>query len=495
MGILKKLKEVCDAHKPLHYHAEYGKPKWKLYHTFILKGNNNGIKQIEEMLQNYARDPVHNKINLSLKIKTTNGKGLMLNQIIFNDLIEQKSTNGDGRTLANAVELAVITAIQKEICTAEDTNNPQRDKKYGSEYFERRTKTFNDWIDAFNYSAIAIRKLMGVGETQSKLNGWRFVHDATERNDPIARIFSKEAELIGLRKDAFCPADIYVVKESEEQKIIKKFAELFTKKATSELMTDSDKRNHVSWFNTILYTCFIGGAIGSTRFSARSLIPISLKKPKSNSVNVKLFNDKLSPYPFYAVDKLHCNATMVGGKEIGVFSFDTGGRTRDDITIQHRTFPSGYSIAQTEVTNDGTGSGGRAGKSPTWYIDKVLSKYGYHRIQSLNEIGENSPGKWTKKLVEDANLWFNKWNTVSKLQTNSISVCPKETYTIDTFTNLLKDANTSKEKAENLCSHIQGLNMLHFLATNPNKLSSIVTKLVNGANKATAYNSFYVKIY
>ena len=63
------------------------------------------------------------------------------------------------------------------------------------------------------------------------------------------------------------------------------------------------------------------------------------------------------------IAKFNCNLTTEG-KEIGLFTF-TNKTTKKQIIMQVRGFPHSYGTAQTEITSDGTPTGGRLGKIPT----------------------------------------------------------------------------------------------------------------------------------
>ena len=57
--------------------------------------------------------------------------------------------------------------------------------------------------------------------------------------------------------------------------------------------------------------------------------------------------------------------------------------------MQVRGFPHGYGTAQTEITSDGTPTGGRLGKIPTKVVDSVMGQYKDERISSIRYFGSS----------------------------------------------------------------------------------------------------------
>ena len=55
--------------------------------------------------------------------------------------------------------------------------------------------------------------------------------------------------------------------------------------------------------------------------------------------------------------------------------------------MQVRGFPHSYGVAQTEITSDGTPTGGRLGKVSTKVVDSVLGQYNDERISSIRYFG------------------------------------------------------------------------------------------------------------
>ena len=96
------------------------------------------------------------------------------------------------------------------------------------------------------------------------------------------------------------------------------------------------------------------------------MYPISLKQITSDKANVDKNNVpgqvKVADYDIQ-IAKFNCNLSTEG-KEIGLFTFNNT-TTKKQISMQVRGFPHRYGTAQTEITSDGTPTGGRLGKVPT----------------------------------------------------------------------------------------------------------------------------------
>jgi len=122
------------------------------------------------------------------------------------------------------------------------------------------------------------------------------------------------------------------------------------------------------------------------------MYPISLKQITSDKANVDYTNvpgqTKVSDYDI-EISKFNCNLTTEG-KEIGLFTF-INTTTKKQINMQVRGFPHQYGTAQTEITSDGTPTGGRLGKIPTKVVDSVMSQYKDARINSIKYFGTPKP--------------------------------------------------------------------------------------------------------
>ena len=118
------------------------------------------------------------------------------------------------------------------------------------------------------------------------------------------------------------------------------------------------------------------------------MYPISLKQITAERANVDKNNVpgtiKAADYNI-EIAKFNCNLTPEG-KEIGLFTFNNTD-TKKQINMQVRGFPHGYGTAQTEITSDGTPTGGRLGKVSTKVVDSVMGLYNDARISSIRYFG------------------------------------------------------------------------------------------------------------
>ena len=122
------------------------------------------------------------------------------------------------------------------------------------------------------------------------------------------------------------------------------------------------------------------------------MYPISLKQIIAEKANVDKNNVpgtiKAADYNI-EIAKFNCNLTPEG-KEIGLFTFNNTD-TKKQINMQVRGFPHGYGTAQTEITSDGTPTGGRLGKVSTKVVDSVMGLYNDARITSIRYFGTPKP--------------------------------------------------------------------------------------------------------
>jgi hypothetical protein len=220
------------------------------------------------------------------------------------------------------------------------------------------------------------------------------------------------------------------------------------------------------------------------------LFPISLKQLISEKANVDYTNIpgqvKVADYEI-EIQKFNCNLTTEG-KEIGLFTF-INKDTKKQITMQVRGFPHGYGTAQTEITSDGTPTGGRLGKIPTKVIDDVLAQYNYARIDSIRYFGTPEPF---------SNFDDNKCKEVYKMYETVIKepkVNNEKSISYKEFAKTIEIAKSDIDIAKNMVMKIQGLKIMNFFVKNKKDLSGIMNKMINGAKKIDDSNGFFIKIY
>ena len=368
-----------------------------------------------------------------------------------------KSRNTLGKALANAGELATVMSLQKDIKTAKDT---------GQSIFVNNPEAFDDWYNTFQLTRPAVKKIVGT------INSYDIIHDATDKSNFGTTIteFLKKAK-IG-NSNSWNPADIYMVKKSARVKVINDLKKIVETYDISDGL--------VNMFNNKLYEFY----------KQKILYPISLKQIIAEKANVDYTNVpgtiKVSDYDIQ-IAKFNCNLTTEG-KEIGLFTF-LNKDTKKQINLQVRGFPHSYGVAQTEITSDGTPSGGRLGKIPTKVVDSVMSQYKDARINSIRYFGTPKPFEsFDENKIKETYKMYETVIKESKVS-NQKSLSYKE------YVKIINIAKSNMEIAKTMAMKIQGLKIMHFFVKNKKDLSGIMNKMINGAKKISDSNGFFIKIY
>ena len=368
-----------------------------------------------------------------------------------------KSRNTLGKALADAGELATVMSLQKDIKTAKDTGQP---------IFESNPEAFADWYNTFQLTRPAVKKIVGT------INSYDIIHDATDNSNFGTTIteFLKKAK-IG-NSNSWNPADIYMVKKSARVKVINDLKKIVETYDISDGL--------VNMFNNKLYEFY----------KQKILYPISLKQIIAEKANVDYTNVpgtiKVSDYDIQ-IAKFNCNLTTEG-KEIGLFTF-LNKDTKKQINLQVRGFPHSYGVAQTEITSDGTPSGGRLGKIPTKVVDSVMSQYKDARINSIRYFGTPKPFEsFDKNKIKET---YKMYETVIK----ESKVFNQKSLRYNDYVNIINIAKSNMEIAKTMAMKIQGLKIMHFFVKNKKDLSGIMNKMINGAKKISDSNGFFIKIY
>ena len=368
-----------------------------------------------------------------------------------------KSRNTLGKALADAGELATVMSLQKDIKTAKDTGQP---------IFESNPEAFADWYNTFQLTRPAVKKIVG------NINNYDIIHDATDKSNFGTTIteFLKKAK-IG-NSNSWNPADIYMVKKSARVKVINDLKKIVETYDISDGL--------VNMFNNKLYEFY----------KQKILYPISLKQIIAEKANVDYTNVpgtiKVSDYDIQ-IAKFNCNLTTEG-KEIGLFTF-LNKDTKKQINLQVRGFPHSYGVAQTEITSDGTPTGGRLGKIPTKVVDSVMSQYKDARINSIRYFGTPKPFEsFDKNKIKET---YKMYETVIK----ESKVFNQKSLRYNDYVNIINIAKSNMEIAKTMAMKIQGLKIMHFFVKNKKDLSGIMNKMINGAKKISDSNGFFIKIY
>jgi hypothetical protein len=371
-----------------------------------------------------------------------------------------QSRNTLGKALADAGELATVMSLQKDIKTAKDT---------GQSIFANNPEAFADWYKTFQLTKPAVKKIVG------SLNNFDIIHDATDKSEFGKTItsFIKKSK-IG-NANSWNPADIYVIAKSKKADIIKEMKEIVETYDTSDGL--------VNMFNNKMYKFY----------TDKQMFPISLKQITAEKANVDYTNVPgtvvVANYKI-EIDKFNCNLTTEG-KEIGIFTF-VNKTTKKKILMQVRGFPHSYGTAQTEITSDGTPTGGRLGKVSTKVVDNVMGLYKDARINSIRYFGTPKPfSDFDKNKIKET---YEMYQTVIK----DSKVYNEKKISFKDFKNTINDiidGNSNRSIAENMVMKIQGLKIMHFFIKNKKDLSVIMNKMINGAKKINPNNGFFIKIY
>ena len=375
----------------------------------------------------------------------------------FSGMGGNKSRNALGKALADAGELATVMSLRKDIKTAKDTKQS---------IFEKNPDAFSDWYKTFQLTKPAVVKIVG------SLTNYEIIHDATDKSDFTSTIdkFVSKANLS--KKDSWNPADIFVINKSKRKSVtddLKKIVETYD---VSEGL--------INIFNDKIYKLY----------EKKIMYPISLKQITAEKANVDKNNIpgtvKAADYNI-EIAKFNCNLTSEG-KEIGLFTFNNKD-TKKQINMQVRGFPHSYGVAQTEITSDGTPTGGRLGKVSTKVVDNIMGLYNDARINSIRYFGTPKPfSDFDEKKCKEV---YGMYETVIKEPKvkNEKNISYKE------FKKLIEVAKSKRSIAENMVMKIQGLKIMHFFVKNKKDLSTIMNKMINGAKKINPNNGFFIKIY
>jgi len=367
-----------------------------------------------------------------------------------------QSRNTLGKALADAGELATVMSLRKDIKTAKDT---------GQSMFVNNPEAFAAWYTTFQYTRPAVKKIVG------SLNNFDIIHDATDKSDFTSTItlFLRKTKLT---KDSWNPADIYIIEKSKKADIIKEMKEIVETYDTSDGL--------VNMFNNKMYKFY----------TDKQMFPISLKQITAEKANVDYTNVPgtvvVANYKI-EIDKFNCNLTTEG-KEIGTFTF-ANKTTKKKILMQVRGFPHSYGTAQTEITSDGTPTGGRLGKIPTKVIDSVMSQYKGARINSIKYFG--SPKQFSNFDENKIKETYKMYETVIK----DSKVSNQKSLSYKEYAYIINLAKSNMDIAKNMAMKIQGLKIMHFFVKNKKDLSGIMNKMINGAKKISDSNGFFIKIY
>jgi len=373
--------------------------------------------------------------------------------------LANKNANAKGKELADAGERATIVSLTNDI-------NDEKDTK--EKIFIEDSVSFERWKNTFEKTKIAVNSVL-----MNDISLYDIIHDGTDTS-PFSKVITKFVS--GKAKDSWNPADIFIISKSRRKDITKEL---------NDIVDAGLKRDvEVSSFNSAIYKFYKEGL----------LYPISLKQVIAKNASISfnnIPNAKTSvKYDDISIKKFNLDMSM-NTKEIGLFVFQNL-VTEKDINMQVRGFPHGYTTAQTEITNDGSVTGGRLGKVSTKVIDAIMAEYNSYRIKSIGYFGRKPKyfSNIEKTQIADIVKWYNKCKKYSKV-VEVVPISNPRKY----FTDLVEVAKVDLETAEILAIKIQGLKQMEFFVSNVKNIKTIMNNMINGAKKISKDNGFFIKIY
>ena len=400
----------------------------------------------------------------------------------------KKNANSAGKALADAGERATIKSLQGiQFNSVKDTEEP---------LFINNPEWYSAWQNTFLFSRDKLREYIGIDPA----NAFKIVHDATS-GDTVRDLIHEIVKLSRIAKDSWCPADIWIFKTKDVYSNIQGKLKTFLKtcKDNSEM-----KGVNILVGLSIILEKYITEHVGMG-----DLVPVSLKQIKKTA-KVNVIDARGKKYPEFDVEIEHfnCDLNPHNGKEIGLFVF-LNKRTNNKITMQIRGFPHGYGIAQTEITSDGSETGGRVGKVPTYAIDFLTTDKPFDylcnntrvmdvpRIKSIEYFGRMKGNEYFTTFnadkIKEVYSWF---EFVQKHQKVNVVRYTKEEFIAD-----IESAKHDPELAANLCMKIQGLRMMKFFVINEinrkqfKHTSFIIQRMIMSALKMDKFCLPYLKLY
>ena len=308
-------------------------------------------------------------------------------------------------------------------------------KVYFEAYIEQNVRDFNklgqlvkkvypdvsaDWMSSYEKQAEALKNYL------KSQKGYAYSRD--DGFMPyIEGIAKKQCGVVN--KDRWNPADIYMVKRTQESQI---------KNKLKEITNGDDKDANLLSLNGYM----------KELVSSKSLIPVSLKaiasKTKSAKAELANMGGQGGGYVF-SVKKGSIKCLLDMGHKTP-FEFDTGEFAFDfyvgdeEIHGQARNFQysKARNLVQTDLTPKGRSGGAKLGKVSSEALDSFLKKAGLPRPASAaKDPNIDMPGQWKEENIK---YWI---DYINKLKNEKVSGSP-----IDLGTLKVKTAKGEEQGAE-----------------------------------------------
>lgn len=370
----------------------------------------------------------------------------------------KSSLNSQGKALADAGERATIASFYKEMKEPADT---------GEQLFVDHPDAFARWMPSFVQTKAAMEKVVGRG-FETKFN---VIHDSTD-GGKFTKVINDFCKKIKMNKDSWNPSDIWLISKQKKRQV---------EDALEKIVVEHDGDVLAMIFNSAIYKFF----------EEKLLIPVSLKQITAKSYKIEYTNVPGTKVPMYDVEiRSFITDLKIGTKEIGGFTF-TNKETGQPIRMQTKGYPFTSVSTQTEITTDGSQTGGRVGKVPAAIIEEVYVDNKFFRIKPVQYFSRDMSKTPTKQIDE----WVNWYKTV--VNHRSVSATIPAAKIKDHLVTLLKSFGGTKQE-ENIQAFkhkIQGLAMQYFFVINEKKLNTIITKYILGAKKINTKSGFFIKVY
>ena len=241
----------------------------------------------------------------------------------------------------------------------------------------------SEWMSSYEKQAVALKNYLGSqkGYLYSRDNGFM----------PYIEGIAKSKCGVSV-KDRWNPADIYMIKKTNENEVKKKLKEI----------TEGPNKND----NLLALNSYMKELV-----QEKTMVPVSLKAiaTKTNVAKAELANmgSKGGGYEFkLKPNSIKCNLS-IGHKN--PYEFDTGEFAFDfyvqeeEIHGQARNFQ--YSVArnlvQTDLTPKGRSGGAKLGKVSSTALDEFLRKAGLPRPASASKDPNiDDVGQWSQKNID-----------------------------------------------------------------------------------------------
>lgn len=272
-------------------------------------------------------------------------------------------------------------------------------------------------------------------------------------------------------KNSWNPADIYLIKKNQMDKIINLLSKVSNNK-------NFDSKTIINVINRIYLTEFKKG----------NFYPISLKNLKSDDIHLRVFNIKHKDISYTVqIDKFIINF-INDQKYIGQFTFKSIINPKKLYTAQVRAFNHGFKTVQIDFRDNDSFI---YGKTPTEIVEDVFKSYNSKR-KMMSYFGNKSKMYFTNFNSYKVEYF---WKIYQFVINHSKIVKTDKVLDKNDFINLIEEAKNDKEKAQNLIVKLQGLDYANFFLENINNLEKIFSKFLNGARKIGSENSVCVHLY